>query len=48
MPNDLQGLRPQRQPFSPKSRVGEEQPFVLIVDDMFVAFHLRSVGILAD
>ena len=33
MPNDLQGLRPQRQPVSPKSRVGEEQPLVLIVDD---------------
>jgi FixJ family two-component response regulator len=33
MPNDLPGLRPQRQPVSPESRVGEERPLVLIVDD---------------
>jgi hypothetical protein len=32
-PNDLRGLRPQRQPVSPKRRVGEEQPLVLLVDD---------------
>ena len=33
MPNEPQQLRPQRQPASPKSRVGEELPLVLIVDD---------------
>src|SRR5438034_7136083 len=33
MPNDPLELRSQRQPVSPKSRVGEERPLVLIVDD---------------
>ena len=33
MPNDPRELRSQRQPVSPKSRVGEERPLVLIVDD---------------
>ncbi len=33
MPNEPQQLRPQRQPASPKSHVGEELPLVLIVDD---------------
>jgi FixJ family two-component response regulator len=33
MPNGPQQLRPQRQQVSPKSRVGEERPLVLIVDD---------------
>jgi len=33
MPNDPQELRPQRHPVSPQSRVGEERPLVLIVDD---------------
>ena len=33
MPNDSQVLRPQHQPGSARSRVGEEQPLVLIVDD---------------
>jgi FixJ family two-component response regulator len=33
MPNDPKGLRPQRQPLSQKSGVGEERPLVLIVDD---------------
>lgn len=33
MPNDSQGLRPQRPPLSSKGRAAEEQPLVLIVDD---------------
>lgn len=33
MPNDLHGLRPQRQPVSSRSRTGEERPLILIVDD---------------
>jgi FixJ family two-component response regulator len=33
MPNEPQQLRPQPQPASPKSRVGEELALVLIVDD---------------
>jgi hypothetical protein len=42
MPNDLQGLRPHRQPVSPKSRVGEEQPLVLIVDDELCCINRRK------
>lgn len=50
MPNDSQVLRPHRQPVSPKSGVGEEQPLVLIVDDderIREALHelMLSVGI---
>jgi len=33
MPNDPQGLRPQRQPVAQNGRVGEAEPLVLIVDD---------------
>lgn len=33
MPNDTRALHPQRPLVSPKSRVGEERPLVLIVDD---------------
>jgi FixJ family two-component response regulator len=33
MPNEQQGLRPQRQPISAKNQAEEERPLVLVVDD---------------